>query len=271
MNSSAVQLLELRHSSERPGTPRSPPLYGSNHSNESARTISSTSENEAPGRVQSESPTRVGSPPESPGSRQSRAEYTETQRPKHGWLSFSRANDAWTYEIANMILSTVCLGVIVGILSGVNGKALLSWTLPIQPNSLISIFAVITKASLVFPMADCASQQKWMLFSGSRPNSLIRFEQFDGASRGPWGSLLLLWHRRLESLPGSILAFLTVLALAIDPFAQQIIHISERTTPDDGASASTFLAPAYNSGLVTYRTTPGEPSTCRTGPELALI
>lgn len=173
MNSSAVQLLELRHSSDRPGSPRNPPLNGSHHSNESVRTVSSTPENEAPGSVQSESPTRIGSPPGSPGSRQSRAEYTETQRPKHGCLSFSRANDAWTYEIASMILSTVCLGAIVVILSVVNGKALSSWTLPIQPNSLISIFAVITKASLVFPMAECVSQQKWMLFSGSRPNSLI--------------------------------------------------------------------------------------------------
>ena len=84
------------------------------------------------------------------------------------------------------------------------------------------------------------SQLKWRWFSRSRP--IIDFEGFDLASRGPWGSFLLLFQLKSRyalqsSTPpfGTLLiemsshlaalgAWITVLALAIDPFTQQLIH-----------------------------------------------
>ena len=79
---------------------------------------------------------------------------------------------------------------------------------------------------------------KWQWFS--RPRALIDLEDFDTATRGPWGALSLMMKRRkqyvipvrfhvtksnrLSSYLASMGAFITVVSLAIDPFSQQIVH-----------------------------------------------
>lgn len=55
------------------------------------------------------------------------------------------------------------------------------------------------------------------------------FEIFDKASRGAWGSLLLLFRTRGKSL-AAFGALLTVLLLAIDTFFQQVTELPERWT-----------------------------------------
>ncbi|KAF5503032.1 hypothetical protein CGCF413_v005852 [Colletotrichum fructicola] len=68
-------------------------------------------------------------------------------------------------------------------------------------------------------------QLKWEWFS--QPRRLADVVLFDDASRGPWGSLMLLVKQtfRLEhSYVASIGAIITIAALAIDPFSQAMIE-----------------------------------------------
>lgn len=46
------------------------------------------------------------------------------------------------------------------------------------------------------PAAEGISQLKWYWFN--EPQPLIDLDRFDTASRGPWGSLLLLFHTRKQ-------------------------------------------------------------------------
>ena len=50
---------------------------------------------------------------------------------------------------------------------------------------------------------------------------------YDSASRGPLGALALLWTVNFRHILSSLGALIVVLALATEPFAQQIIHYYE--------------------------------------------
>ncbi|KAF2875202.1 hypothetical protein BDV95DRAFT_459597, partial [Massariosphaeria phaeospora] len=52
--------------------------------------------------------------------------------------------------------------------------------------SLVVVFSTIVKTALLFLLAECLGQLKWMYFE-KRPRTLNNLEIFDGASRGPWG------------------------------------------------------------------------------------
>ena len=60
-------------------------------------------------------------------------------------------------------------------------------------NTLVSILSSLGRAALLFSVAECVSQLKWMWYlKHDRP--LADLDIFDGASRGPWGGLKLLWR-----------------------------------------------------------------------------
>jgi hypothetical protein len=68
------------------------------------------------------------------------------------------------------------------------------------------------------------------------PRKLADFETFDEASRGVWGSILLLTTVKWNI--ATIGAFITILRLAFSPFAQQVVLIEQRniTSPSDTAT-----------------------------------
>lgn len=91
-----------------------------------------------------------------------------------------------------MIGSSLCLAAQVAILAAYDGKPVFDWhgaTL----NAIISVLSTTGKASLLFAADELISQWKWILFKDhARP--LMDFERIDAASRGPLGSLQLMWH-----------------------------------------------------------------------------
>jgi hypothetical protein len=87
-------------------------------------------------------------------------------------------------------------------------------------NSLVAIFSTIAKSSLLFPLAECMGQLKWAYFE--KPRSATYLQSFDSASRGPWGAVQLLWQVKGRAVLASVGAFVTVLLLAFEPFAQQV-------------------------------------------------
>lgn len=140
---------------------------------------------------------------------------------------------AWAFEIVSFAVSIGMLVAIVAILASYNGRAIFDGRL-ITLNAIISTLSTVSKATLLTVIASCISQGNWILFA-DRPRRLYDFEMVADASRGPWGSLWLLWSR---SLGGGLLvrvgAVATILTIAFDPFTQQLIQLDmrDRLVPD---------------------------------------
>ncbi|KAK8073541.1 Acid phosphatase protein [Apiospora phragmitis] len=75
----------------------------------------------------------------------------------------------------------------------------------------------------------CIGELKWVHFKD--PHPIQDLARWDGATRGPWGSLLLICKHPFNVL--TVLgATLTILSLAIDPFAQQVLGTNNYTRGD---------------------------------------
>ncbi|KAH7349095.1 hypothetical protein BKA66DRAFT_293491, partial [Pyrenochaeta sp. MPI-SDFR-AT-0127] len=94
-------------------------------------------------------------------------------------------------------------------------------------NAYIAVLAAVSKAALILPVSEAIGQLKWIWFQ--QDAALWDFQLYDSASRGPWGSFMLLLRTRCKHLV-SLGALITVLALAFEPFFQQIVAYPERIT-----------------------------------------
>ena len=109
------------------------------------------------------------------------------------------------------------------------------------------IWSGIRDAALILPFLQRISDGKDRLYD---------LQLFDDASRGPVGSLRLLWTVKLQALVASCGAILTVLALAVDPFTQQILSFNSRLTEVDSGSATIAIAHSYDSARHLYSNSP---------------
>jgi hypothetical protein len=64
------------------------------------------------------------------------------------------------------------------------------WPSGITLNTAVAGFSAIIKAALIMPVSEGISQLKFLWFRRTR--TLADLEDFDNASRGPWGSLLFM-------------------------------------------------------------------------------
>ncbi|KAI0187781.1 hypothetical protein F4808DRAFT_19588 [Astrocystis sublimbata] len=151
----------------------------------------------------------------------------------------------WWWEIAATILSLTSLVLLFILLAKSNGRRLSSWSLPIQPDSLIAVLTTVAKTSIMVPVASCLSQLKWGHFmSQSRP--LNQFQVMDDASRGPWGSFVfLISGLKIRAFIPIALSFITVVALGIEPSAQQILDFPDRKSMQTNTSAEIGIATEY--------------------------
>ncbi|TGJ85961.1 hypothetical protein E0Z10_g2825 [Xylaria hypoxylon] len=134
----------------------------------------------------------------------------------------------WWWEIAGATLSIFGILLVVVLLLKIDQTTLSSWILPIQPSSLLSVLTTISKTSVLVSITSCMGQLKWRHFS-QRPRPLNHLQIFDDASRGPWGSSVmvsrLLFQEHIWAAVATGLAVCNVLALGIDPSAQQLIAL----------------------------------------------
>jgi hypothetical protein len=151
---------------------------------------------------------------------------------------------SWTWEIISIIFSMLCMAAIVGVLLVYHSRPAPTLPTGITLNALISLLATILKAAMLVSVASCISQSKWQWFC--RPRKLIYFNILDEASRGPWGSLDLLWKTRRPSVVG-LGALITIFAIGVDPFMQQIISYPARSV--ETGSSSLARAQMYDTGF----------------------
>lgn len=78
------------------------------------------------------------------------------------------------------------------------------------------------QTSMLFATMECIGQSKWILFHQGAHN-LADFHAIDGASRGPWDALLLLYRIKGRAMVASAGSFIVVASLAVDPFTQQVL------------------------------------------------
>lgn len=135
----------------------------------------------------------------------------------------------WSWELASLGLATCFTALTIAILSYMHDKPQSHWKLSIAPNSLVAVFSTLAKSALLFPLAECIGQLKWHYHEGAR--ALSEIDEFDRAGRGPWGACTFI-VKLGKSAPFTALgAFIIVLMLAFEPFAQQVITFSTRDIP----------------------------------------
>ncbi|KAI1435306.1 hypothetical protein GGR50DRAFT_657839 [Xylaria sp. CBS 124048] len=169
------------------------------------------------------------------------SEHTTKTEPKpHAKIPwFERLNRGWAAEIASELFSVVSLLATVILLSEIDGRPLSSWTIAVSPNAVISILSIAAKASFIYALGQAISQLKWLhLFRN--PENLSVLQSYDDASRGPLGAFRMFWVVRSASLVAYLGCLTVILALAFEPFSQQLLHFDERNVayPDKQSSVS---------------------------------
>ena len=115
-------------------------------------------------------------------------------------------------------------GAIIGLLFHLHDQSHNKWPPGL---TIITILSKIASAALILPISEAIGQLKWTWFHGKKARDAFDFEIFDKASRGAWGSFMLLCRTKGKSL-AALGAILTVLLLAIDTFFQQVTDLPER-------------------------------------------
>jgi len=155
----------------------------------------------------------------------------------------------WWWELGAILVSLISMSLILTILCYMNGRLLSDWKLPIQLNSLIAIFSTFARSALMLALAEGLSQLKWNHFE-KRHSTLDRLQIYDEASRGPWGSVMYLVKMSKDMRAIAALgALLTILALAFEPFTQQIIEFSPQQTLSANATAYVLSAETFKMNM----------------------
>ena len=142
----------------------------------------------------------------------------------------------WWMEMSACLLFNTALVAIIATLYPHQGKPLPDWPYRLSVNTLVSIYGVVLKGTILLVTAEGLGQLKWRWLQDDRPlGDLVNYDQ---ATRGPIGALTLLWRLRLRHPLSSVGALLTLVVLAVDPFTQQIIHYYECSVPMSGLLAT---------------------------------
>jgi hypothetical protein len=139
--------------------------------------------------------------------------------------------DIWSntclWEILSIVLSGIAFTLIIILLKTYDQHPPPQFSYGLTLNALTSVLASFSKSSLLVAVAGAISQLKWHWFQSTDGRSVFDMQLFDDASRGPWGSVMLLSTAHSWSL-ASMGALVSIWALAIDPFTQQLITYPSR-------------------------------------------
>ncbi|KAK0729515.1 hypothetical protein B0H67DRAFT_1701 [Lasiosphaeris hirsuta] len=190
-----------------------------------------------------------------------KAERARGEQQKKQKVRAARKVDAWWWwEIAASALSILCMILLLVLLIKINGISLEAWSQPISPSSLIAVLTTVAKTSMMVPVAACISQLKWRHFQ-QKSDKLQNLQVFDDASRGPWGSTMMLFTFRKRAVLAWAFCLVTVIALGLDPSAQQIIEFPARTSPLTNVTAAlgradNYISRGYLEGDINLSTAP---------------
>ncbi|KAF2225882.1 hypothetical protein BDZ85DRAFT_279545 [Elsinoe ampelina] len=162
----------------------------------------------------------------------------------------------WQWEFAASLFSLGCFAAVVGVLAANDQRPLSRWefVFGITLNTFIAILSTLSRTALLVPVASGFSQLKWIHLMGP-PRPLRDVQTFEDASRGPWGSFELIRRLHVGSKLATWGSLITILTLAMGPFAQQLLSYPARSVLNDGAVF--YRSQIYDSQYGEYRTTRG--------------
>lgn len=171
----------------------------------------------------------------SPMNEKSESSFNIAQRIEEKLWRYSASGNVvkrWLLEILSWLFSAVCMGAVIGVLIYLQDESLSKWTIAekthLTLNTYISILSKMAGAALILPVSEALGQLKWSWFL-EHSKQMWDFEIFDNASRGPWGSMLLLLRTKGRAL-AAVGAMIMLCSLALDPFFQQVVDFPERWT-----------------------------------------
>ncbi|KAH8897278.1 hypothetical protein GQ53DRAFT_837938 [Thozetella sp. PMI_491] len=128
----------------------------------------------------------------------------------------------------------ICDVVIVTVLAVFDGHALPNLPMDITLNTLLAFLTTCTKAAFMVPVGEAVSQWKWNIFASSSPaglsgRPLADFQVLDAASRGTWGSWILIRRFKWKHFV-SFAAVFSLLSIVTSPITQQMIQYPTRST-----------------------------------------
>ncbi|CAI7650676.1 unnamed protein product [Penicillium crustosum] len=142
----------------------------------------------------------------------------------------NRLNDWFVWEILGLAISTGVLIALAAVLAQYNRNPQPSWRY-MSLNSLISWLSTIFRAGIVISSSEALGQLKWIWFAQKRERPVQELGVYDSATRGPYGAIKLIWTLRARhfAVLGSIAV---ILAIAIDPFAQNLVYYYQDMVDD---------------------------------------
>ena len=159
---------------------------------------------------------------------------------------YATVRASWLWEMLTYCFSLICMIAVIAVLIFEDGKQLDQWGFPIGPNAMISFIVTLAKSSFLLAMTETISQLKWLHYDG-RSNKLSDLKLFDEASRGPLGSLRLLFAKhKSNGVLASSAAIIVVAAFFIDSSVQLVFSFPSRGTPAPIQSAAFQVAQVYN-------------------------
>jgi len=125
------------------------------------------------------------------------APNTQSPNSRHRALK-QIVNDWWILEISASILSFVFLGAVFALYKKYDGTGLEDYPHTWGLQSIIGFLVTIIHFAIVYQLAAAIGQLKWQGYDGER--SLEDIDIFDQASRGPVGSVKLLFRTKFRQV-----------------------------------------------------------------------
>jgi hypothetical protein len=133
----------------------------------------------------------------------------------------NRSCSLWIWETCACFVAIIALSAILATLYPHAGNPLPQWPFQISINALLFVYSLVLKAALLFVTGACLGQLQWAWFTSDHPlHDLVWYDQ---AGRGSWGSVRFIWLQRMRHPLAAFGALITVIAVAIDPFIQQLV------------------------------------------------
>ncbi|KAI0444888.1 hypothetical protein F4803DRAFT_510202 [Xylaria telfairii] len=150
----------------------------------------------------------------------------------------------WQWELVMAVVSLIAFAALVIILAVMDGKPAQHWG-PLTLNSINSLLTTVIGSSMAAIVGAALSQNLWNGFGQLRTSNGLTtrpaqdLQVYQDASRGPAGSLILLWRQGPLSV-AALGAMVTILSLAFATFTQQLITSEVHNVIDTTASAKPF-------------------------------
>jgi hypothetical protein len=110
-------------------------------------------------------------------------------------IAWNQSIFPWATEFLWCLLSIILLMGLVMVLSTFNNRPLPDLPLGLTLNTIVAILATASRAVTIFLISQGIGQLKWNQYvDADKP--LVNLRVFDDASRGPWGSLQMVFKTR---------------------------------------------------------------------------